>query len=573
VLVPRGGPRKGDICLHLRTAYLVRPKCNGLCRGCPDTLGFRVITLLLFIAMSTNPLTSATKPKTTGKDALQGSIEKAKSHNLVFGIVGHVGAGATYVAAALSEELESTGYQTLRIKPSELIAQMGTQLNLIPANSLHGVKHQRTDLLQKAGDELRKRYGPTIVASLAINHIHVVRKQIEPQNKPVAFIIDSLKHPHEVKALQEVYRNSFYLLSVICGPELRLLRLKQKYKETTEQVRRELANHDEASPKEEGQSDYKQNTRDTLQHADFFVSNEEDNDPQTLASTLSRIIHIITGQTTIRPTRDERGMHAAWSAALRSTCLSRPVGAAILNEAGELIATGTNDVPKPGGGLYQDGESKDARCFSYKEKQPKGYCRNDFTKKLIYKEIFTSLQSAKLLKDGAEPQLVQKAIEQTSVRDLIEFSRAVHAEMDAILSLARSGGETTQNATLYSTTYPCHSCARHIVGSGIREVVYIEPYQKSRAKELHPDSIEETTKRWTPNSEKVHFRLFSGVAPRRFAAVFQRYSKLKDAEGLLIERAPNALHQDPVFSRDLAEFEMKVAEYVNGLTNRGDGGP
>ncbi|TMQ08861.1 MAG: hypothetical protein E6J90_35770 [Deltaproteobacteria bacterium] len=35
----------------------------------------------------------------------------------------------------------------------------------------------------------------------------------------------------------------------------------------------------------------------------------------------------------------------------------------------------------------------------------------------------------------------------------------------------------------------CHNCAKHIVASGIRRVVYVEPYVKSQAVQLHGDAI------------------------------------------------------------------------------------
>ena len=49
--------------------------------------------------------------------------------------------------------------------------------------------------------------------------------------------------------------------------------------------------------------------------------------------------------------------------------------------------------------------------------------------------------------------------------------------------------------TLYTTTFPCHNCTRHIVASGIAKVYYIEPYAKSLALELHNDAIELRGKR------------------------------------------------------------------------------
>ncbi|WP_422109159.1 deaminase [Aeromonas salmonicida] len=45
----------------------------------------------------------------------------------------------------------------------------------------------------------------------------------------------------------------------------------------------------------------------------------------------------------------------------------------------------------------------------------------------------------------------------------------MHAEMDAITSLARLDGPSSKNKIIYTTTYPCHNCARHIVAAGIKK--------------------------------------------------------------------------------------------------------
>ena len=69
----------------------------------------------------------------------------------------------------------------------------------------------------------------------------------------------------------------------------------------------------------------------------------------------------------------------------------------------------------------------------------------------------------------------------------LEFKCIIHAEMSAISDAARKG-VAIQGATLYSTTFPCHLCAKHIVASGIKRVVYLEPYPKSYANALHGES-------------------------------------------------------------------------------------
>lgn len=48
----------------------------------------------------------------------------------------------------------------------------------------------------------------------------------------------------------------------------------------------------------------------------------------------------------------------------------------------------------------------------------------------------------------------------------------VHAEANALMKLARLGGTGADGGTLYVTLSPCRSCAKMILGAGIRRVVY-----------------------------------------------------------------------------------------------------
>lgn len=44
-----------------------------------------------------------------------------------------------------------------------------------------------------------------------------------------------------------------------------------------------------------------------------------------------------------------------------------------------------------------------------------------------------------------------------------------HAELNAILN---SGGRSLQNATVYTTLFPCNECAKAIIQSGIKKIIY-----------------------------------------------------------------------------------------------------
>lgn len=56
-----------------------------------------------------------------------------------------------------------------------------------------------------------------------------------------------------------------------------------------------------------------------------------------------------------------------------------------------------------------------------------------------------------------------------------ELCRAVHAEQNAIIQAAKYG-TSIDGAILYSNTAPCIICAKMIINSGIKEVVYFSNY-------------------------------------------------------------------------------------------------
>jgi hypothetical protein len=85
-------------------------------------------------------------------------------------------------------------------------------------------------------------------------------------------------------------------------------------------------------------------------------------------------------------------------------------------------------------------------------------------------------------------------------------------------------GRAVQDATLFCTTFPCHICAKHIVGSGIDTVYFLEPYPKSAAFALHPDSIEVegSSRVHYANYKKTKFTHFYGISPRRYRDFFEK---------------------------------------------------
>jgi hypothetical protein len=56
-------------------------------------------------------------------------------------------------------------------------------------------------------------------------------------------------------------------------------------------------------------------------------------------------------------------------------------------------------------------------------------------------------------------------VRDTTLMSVGEFGRTVHAEMAALLDTAKRG-VPVDGCTLYSTTFPCHNCTKHIAAAG-----------------------------------------------------------------------------------------------------------
>jgi deoxycytidylate deaminase len=197
-----------------------------------------------------------------------------------------------------------------------------------------------------------------------------------------------------------------------------------------------------------------------------------------------------------------------------------------------VISVGSNEVPCSGGGQYWEGAASDCRDHI------RGSDSNDEAISQIIEEAVSAIQSqgdAEFKSDQKWMDIkdwlaetARSAFANTRIMHLTEFGRAVHAEMEGILAAARIG-VSVRNATLYTTTFPCHNCAKHIVDAGIREVVYVEPYPKSLGPDLHGDAIsvdEKTEAKAKKVDARVRFRPFVGVAPRRYMDLFSMTSKV-----------------------------------------------
>lgn len=502
-----------------------------------------------------------------GEDSTNAPIESLadrRTPELVIGLVGPVGSGVTTTATILKEILtEKFGYAAgSTYKVSDVIKSSAGLIGETYDESLQGTA--RINRLQTIGNKLREKFGGEYLAEKIIEQIGVdrfrrdgYRKQssdgqpLIPKPRRHFHIVDSIKHPEEVQVLRDVYGDSFWLFGVFAPQKVRKDRLISE--QAKEASLEEIFARDEAEEQEFGQK-----VRDTIYLADFFIRNDGGNDVR-LRQVVDRYLEILFGVGVHTPTQDEVAMYTAVSAAARSACLSRQVGAAIYSREGELIGVGANDVPRYKGGLYATEDDKnDNRCYKWGGK----ICHNDDRKEKLYQRITTVLIENKLIDRKVKLDVMREALSRSDIKNLIEYSRAVHAEMEAIISVARSKKGGTVGATMYCTTFPCHSCARHIVASGIDRVVYIEPYPKSLAVDLHRDAISVSD---ADAGKKVVFLQYDGVAPKNVIRFFKSNAVRKEKSKLKVISAKTA---NPLFQPPMDGFATHEQLIVNKIKQR-----
>ena len=288
---------------------------------------------------------------------------------------------------------------------------------------------------------------------------------------------------------------------------------------------------------------------------------------------LGQPLDLLFGYPFITPSVDEYGMFHAHSVSLRSSDLSRQVGAVITSNEGEFIAAGCNEVPKAGGGSVWDSskeaESKDYRDFKLGQ-DPSAKMKHD-----ILAEVFKELGEAGWLSEEYKNKSMEKLVNEslyegnspplknTRAANIIEFGRIVHAEMSALTEASRKS-VSVKDSTLYCTTYPCHMCARHIISAGIKTVTFIEPYPKSLAKDLYKKMIKVDGGEADDNA--VDFKPFVGIAPRKYFDLFEMV-KRKDEKGFAIswnaaDASPRLNQEKPAYfdyERMLIDFLRKNA--------------
>lgn len=460
---------------------------------------------------------------------------------LVFAIVCPLGVQHARTAQTLANYLSQFGYSTTSIRLSEHFADLLTAFNIRLEPQGHDPYSKALYKIQ-AGNRIRESTGKNdilaLVASAAIAKSRKERDERPAQrgsgSRGSACVVSSIRRPEEVTTLRRIYGEGFFLVGVNASKEAR----DEYFREIGIGAEQALALM-EIDAKEK--AEYGQATRDAFQMADVFLSSEAETESR---AQLVRFLDLLFGCPSHAPTPAEHAMFMAYASSLRSADLSRQVGAAIVDRHGDLLAIGHNEAPRSGGGLYTPPVPPANQSFRDVDL---GSDSNEEQKTRIAEQVLAELQPA-----IGRHQLLQ-ALKGAGFFDITEFGRAVHAEMEALFACGRAG-RSARGATLFTTTFPCHNCTRHIVAAGIKEVIYIEPYAKSKASSLHSDAISVDER----VEGKVPFMPFLGIGPRRYFDLFS----LSLSTGYPVERKLNGHLVQWSRSSAAVRLQMKPSSYL-----------
>ena len=397
--------------------------------------------------------------------------QELKPH--IIGLTGSFGSGCTYIADNI---LSKNGYK--KVSLSDILKRLYEE----EGNEL--VNGQRRSL-QDFGDKLRQKNGNEFLAQKTFTQISIESKE-DPTAK---WVVDSIRNPAEVRFLR---RNSkFFLFGIYAERDTRWPRVREKYNNNYAQFLDDDKNDTGSESEAHGQR-----VGDCFSEADIVLSNN-----QEIAAVgnddFKELEGVITSYSELtekplekkQPLREEEALMAmAYAISQRSSCLKRKVGAIIVDEFGNVISSGFNEVPR------SNIPCKHEYTECYRDK--------------LCNEFPQTLRKNFNLAEGEEDKIMGLFREKFRILD---YCRALHAEENAILNLIHSGPVLLKDSVLYTTTYPCRLCANKIVNSGIQKIVYLEPY---------PDEVAKTILERAGIKE----RFFQGVT---FKAYFRIYGDEK----------------------------------------------
>jgi deoxycytidylate deaminase len=408
---------------------------------------------------------------------------------------------------------------------------------------------------------------------LALEHIYIIadvinrlikihRQASKGKDKVAHVIIDRLKNSYELMYFKEKY-SGFYMIACNSDEKERKNRIKEKYDTQEFYTDKEenlklISNLDEREYKVK---EFKNGIFDgfdvenCVQKADYhtYLNKVEKNDvildnyskavvkikSKELSKTnkfyvyqpfnlqLLKLIALIQQPGLITPTYIERIMQIAHTTKLNSGCISRQVGAVVTDSSFSVKGIGWNDVPQgqaPCGNRdirdLVESEEKDFTQFELGDTEHKYDDGESFNQKI--KADFNS--SSENLNENLEGRPCAFCFKTFHNKyegvDNQVHTRSLHAEENAMLQIAKNGGQGLNKGNLFTTASPCELCSKKAFQLGIKNIFYIDLYPGISEKHILQGGIN--------NYSNPNLFQFQGVIGRGYQKLYEPFMTIKD---------------------------------------------
>ncbi|WP_419777658.1 deoxycytidylate deaminase [Malaciobacter marinus] len=373
--------------------------------------------------------------------------------------------------------------------------------------------------LQVIGDLVREKIDIFQLPEYINLLIKSYRKQSKKKNKYCYIAIDSLKNPFEILFFKERY-SAYYTFSIHATDEI----IYERFIDTNidiKSIHKKELNKDNTD-KQKGSLDSKkdfnsQNIIECIQRSDIYIDNNND-EKDTLYKQVFKYLSLIVHPGIITPTKDEIIMQLALNAKFNSGCISRQVGAVVLNKYDSIRAVGWNEVPE--GQIPCLLRSHNELLSNTSLLDYSNYEKNKLRKKKEFKSIYENdfkLSNKQGLNDSFCFKEIQNKIdgEKNQV-----YTRSLHAEENAFLQASKYGNTEIIGGQLFTTASPCFLCAKKAYQLGMKRIVYIEAYPDISKEQVFDIGINDI--------EMVHFRGAIGLAYQKlYEPIFSYKDELK----------------------------------------------
>jgi dCMP deaminase len=196
-------------------------------------------------------------------------------------------------------------------------------------------------------------------------------------------------------------------------------------------------------------------------------------------------------------------MQLAMSARQNSGCISRHVGAVVVNSNGYVLGVGWNDPPH--GQVPCSLRTTGELLTDLNEKVFSEYERGS--------DFINHIRSSKL---SGQPFCFKEELFHLTGKKHNEYTRALHAEENALLQSMTHGPDTLQDSILYTTDSPCTLCSKKAYQLGVKRIVFVEEYPGiSVSQSLRVGDREIVIEQFEGVTGSAYFKLYSPLMPEK----------------------------------------------------------